>query len=93
MKKTEEKQENQKKNLVEQVRSHKNDTGSTTVQIALISDRITELAKHLQKHAKDFDSKRGLLMMIGKRRRLLNYLQRTSVKDYAKLISELKLKK
>lgn len=79
--------------IVEQFRSHKNDTGSTKVQIALISQRISELAKHLQKHAKDYDSKRGLLMMIGKRRRLLNYLQKDNAKDYAKLISELKLKR
>ena len=87
------KEKEEKKDLIGKYRSHKNDTGSTKVQIALVSQRINELAAHLKKHAKDYDSKRGLLIMLGKRRRLLNYSQKTNPKEYSKLIEELKLKR
>ena len=81
------------KSLVEKYQTHKNDTGSTEVQVANLSEKINLLAKHLKKHSKDFDSKRGLLMMVGKRRRLLNYLKQKELDKYQKLIEELGLRK
>ncbi len=81
------------KSLVEKYRTHKGDTGSTEVQIAQISEQIDTLAKHLKTHAKDHDSRRGLIIMVGKRRRLLNYLARNDEKIYQKLIGDLKLRK
>lgn len=80
-------------NLVKKYRASAKDTGSTSVQIALLTDRISQLAKHLTKHIHDFDSKRGLLILVGKRRRLLNYLHRKDEKVYTKLVKDLKLKK
>ena len=82
-----------KQDLVKKYQSHKNDTGSTDVQVALLTEKIAELAKHLKKHNKDQDSRRGLLMMVGKRRRLLNYLKKSDVKKYEQLIKDLGLKK
>lgn len=79
--------------LIKKYQTHKNDTGSTEVQVALLTEKILELAKHLKKHAKDSDSRRGLLMMVGKRRRLLNYLKKSDSKKYEKLIKDLGLKK
>lgn len=79
--------------LVEKYQTHKQDTGSSEVQIALLSDKINELAKHLRKHHKDQDSKRGLLVAINKRRRLLNYLQKSNIKKYQKIIADLGLRK
>lgn len=79
--------------LIKKYQSHKKDTGSTEVQVALLTEKILELAKHLKKHAKDSDSRRGLLMMVGKRRRLLNYLKKNELKKYEKLIKDLGLKK
>jgi len=83
----------EKQDLVKKYQSHKNDTGSTDVQVALLTQKIAELAKHLKKHNKDQDSRRGLLMMVGKRRRLLNYLKKNDAKKYEKLIKDLGLKK
>lgn len=82
-----------KVDLIKKYQTHKNDTGSTEVQVALLTEKIMELAKHLKKHAKDSDSRRGLLMMVGKRRRLLNYLKKSDLKQYEKLIKDLGLKK
>ena len=82
-----------KLDIVKKYQTHKNDTGSTEVQVALLTEKIMELAKHLKKHAKDSDSRRGLLMMVGKRRRLLNYLKKSDPKKYEKLIKDLGLKK
>jgi len=79
--------------MVDQYRTHKEDTGSTTVQIAQLTQQIADLQKHLKKHAKDHDSLRGLHIMVGKRRRLLNYLVRTNPKQYTDIIAELKLRK
>lgn len=81
------------KTLVEKFRTHKKDTGSPEVQIALLSERIDELARHLKKHPGDHDSRRGLLMMVGKRRRLLNYLKKQGSTNYDKLVKELGLRK
>lgn len=79
--------------LVKKYRSNVKDTGSVAVQVALLTDRINALAKHLGKHIHDFDSKRGLLILVGKRRRLLNYLRKSNDKEYAKVVTDLKLKK
>lgn len=79
--------------LVRKYQTHKKDTGSAEVQVVLLTLKIKELAKHLKKHAKDSDSRRGLLIMVGKRRRLLNYLKKNDIKTYEKLIKDLGLKK
>ena len=69
-----------KQNVIEDNRSHDKDTGSSEVQIALLSARISHLTEHLKSHRKDFHSRRGLLMMAAKRRKLLDYLKRTDLK-------------
>ena len=69
------------------------DTGSVDFQIKNFSEKINSLAKHLKTHIHDFDSRRGLLIMVGKRRRLLNYVKKNDQAKYEKLIGELKLKK
>ena len=69
------------------------DTGSTEVQVALLTARINELTEHLRTHRKDHHSRRGLLMLVGKRRRLLNYLQRHDLDAYRELIRELGLRR
>lgn len=69
------------------------DTGSPEVQVALISDRITSLTNHLKTHAKDFHSRRGLLMLVGRRRRLLDYLKRKDKTRYETLIGRLGLRR
>lgn len=79
--------------LIEKYRSHEGDTGSTEVQVALLTDRITSLIEHLRDHKKDHDSRRGLLLMVGKRRRLLQYLRKESVDRYQKLIADVGLRK
>jgi small subunit ribosomal protein S15 len=72
---------------------HGTDTGSAQVQIALLTTRINELTEHLRTHAKDHYSRRGLLMLVGRRRRLLNYLQRKDLEGYRALIKELGLRR
>ena len=84
---------NSKQDLVKKYQAHKKDTGSVDVKVDLMTQKIADLAKHLKKHAKDSDSRRGLLMMMGKRRRLLNYLKKNDAKAYDKLIKDLGLKK
>ena len=81
------------KDLLKKYRSHKEDTGSTEVQIVLLTERINALTNHLKEHKKDSDSRRGLLKMVGHRRALLNYLRQKELKEYEKLIADLKLKK
>ena len=68
------------------------DTGSTRVQVAILTDRINYLNDHFKAHSKDHHSKRGLLKMVGKRRRLLEYLKRTDVEGYRKVIGDLGLR-
>jgi len=70
---------------------HETDTGSTPVQIGILSKQIKALADHLKKHAKDHHSRRGLLMMVGRRRTLLQYLKREDEKAYEKLVKKLEL--
>lgn len=69
------------------------DTGKTEVQVALLTERINELTEHLRTHSKDHHSRRGLLMLVGRRRRFLNYLQRTDLERYRTLIRELGLRR
>jgi len=77
---------------VEKYRTHKDDSGSSTVQVALLTARINYLTDHFRTHAKDHHSRRGLLKMVGKRRRLLDYLRRTDLEGYRKIIAELGLR-
>jgi small subunit ribosomal protein S15 len=82
-----------KQALVEQFGSGTDDTGRTEVQIALMTERINLLTEHLRSHRKDHHSRRGLLMLVGRRRRLLNYLQRADLDRYRALIRELGLRR
>ncbi len=84
---------NKKTDLIKKYRTHKDDTGSVEVQVAVLTKKISELTKHLKIHKKDFDSRRGLLLMVGKRRRLLNYLKKSDEAKYDKLIKDLGLRK
>ena len=82
-----------KRELTEKFGSGPGDTGRTEVQVALLSARINELTDHLRTHGKDHHSRRGLLMLVGRRRRFLNYLQRTDLERYRSLIRELGLRR
>jgi len=82
-----------KRELIARFGSGENDTGRTEVQVALLTERINDLTEHLRTHSKDHHSRRGLLMLVGKRRRLLNYLQRSDVDRYRALIADLKLRR
>ncbi len=81
-----------KSKLVHDFRLHEKDTGSADVQIALLTERINELTEHLQKNTKDNSSRRGLLMMVGQRRRLLDYLHSTDTTRYQAVTKKLKLR-
>ena len=74
-------------------RLHGTDTGSPEVQVAIFTERIRELTRHLQTHKKDHHSRRGLLLLVGKRRRLLNYLSRNDVERYRALIAKLGIRR
>ena len=82
-----------KKNLINQFKLHETDTGSPEVQIGLLTHRITYLTDHLKIHKKDHHSRRGLLMLVGRRRRLLNYVKNKDVKRYRKIIETLGLRR
>ena len=82
-----------KTKTIEQFKVHEKDTGSADVQIALLTDRINRLTEHLQKNIKDHSSRRGLLMMVGQRRRLLDYLHTTDTNRYQAITKKLKLRK
>ena len=82
-----------KQELVAKFGKGDSDTGSAEVQIAVLTDRINLLTQHLRTHSKDHHSRRGLLMMVGKRRRFLNYLQRKDLEGYRALIRELGLRR
>jgi small subunit ribosomal protein S15 len=77
---------------IEKYRAHDADTGSTRVQVAVLTDRINYLTEHFRTHRKDHHGRRGLLKMVGQRRRLLDYLKRTDVESYRQLIQELGLR-
>ncbi|MCK4225028.1 MAG: 30S ribosomal protein S15 [candidate division Zixibacteria bacterium] len=82
-----------KERLIREYRKQDDDTGSPEIQIALLTERISELTEHLKKHTKDFSSRRGLLKLVGKRRRLLDYLKDTDLDGYRKIVEELGLRK
>ncbi len=82
-----------KNNAIKAVKRHDSDSGSPEVQVSLLTRQIEELAKHLKKHQNDFHSRRGLLQMVADRRKHLKYLERKDAKKYAKLVSELGLKR
>ena len=82
-----------KREIVSRFGKDESDTGSTTVQVALLTERIQELTEHLREHKKDHHSRRGLLMLVGQRRRLLNYLRRKDLDRYRELIQELGLRR
>ena len=78
--------------VIDKFKTHDTDTGSPEVQIAILTERINRLVEHLKENKKDHHSRRGLLIMVGQRRRLLRYLHRKNLDRYRKLIRELKLK-
>ncbi len=82
-----------KQELIKDFATTKGDTGSPEVQVAILSERITNLTEHLKTHKKDHHSRRGLLMMVGQRRRLLDYLKMKEVKRYEAIIKSLKLRR
>jgi small subunit ribosomal protein S15 len=82
-----------KTELIGSYRTHDGDTGSPEVQVALLSERINYLTEHFKSHAKDHHSRRGLLMLVGKRRRLLDYLKGKDVQRYSDLIRRLNIRK
>jgi small subunit ribosomal protein S15 len=82
-----------KQELIGEFAKAEGDTGSPEVQVAILSERIRNLTEHLKTHKKDFHSRRGLLMMVGQRRRLLDYLKRKDVKRYEDLIARLGLRR
>ena len=79
--------------LIDQHRLHDTDTGSPEVQVAIFSERIKQLTEHLKVNSKDHHSRRGLLLLVGKRRRLLNYLSRNDVERYRALIAKLGIRR
>ncbi len=82
-----------KNKTINDFKLHERDTGSADVQVALLTQRINHLTEHLQKNKKDHSSRRGLLMMVGQRRRLLDYLHNTDVTRYQSVTKKLKLRK
>ena len=83
---------NNKKKLIKKFQTHEGDTGSSEVQIAILTAEIEELVEHLKAHHKDHSSRRGLLRKVGERRRLLRYLQKENQKSWEELVKKLKLK-
>ena len=84
---------NKKLEIIEKYKRHDGDTGSPEVQVALLTERINHLNEHLSTHKKDFHSRRGLLLMVGQRRNMLNYLKMKDIERYRALIAELNLRK
>ena len=82
-----------KRELVGKYGRSDNDTGPAEVQVAMLTERVNELTEHLRAHSKDHHSRRGLLMLVGKRRRLLRYLERADVERYRALVAELGLRR
>ncbi|PTX58629.1 SSU ribosomal protein S15P [Melghirimyces profundicolus] len=82
-----------KREIINEFKTHENDTGSPEVQIAILTHRINELNEHLREHKKDHHSRRGLLKMVGQRRNLLNYLKKNDIQRYRVLIQKLGLRR
>ena len=83
----------EKRSIITEYATHEGDTGSPEVQIALLSRRVADLTEHLKTHAHDHHSRRGLLLMVGERRRLLDYLRRVDINRYRSLIERLGLRR
>jgi small subunit ribosomal protein S15 len=83
----------EKLELIKKFGSHDNDTGKTEVQVAILTKRINDLTEHFNAHKKDHHSRRGLMMMVGKRRRLVDYLAKKDIGRYRSLIKELNIRK
>ena len=83
----------EKKDLIEQFKLHEDDTGSPEVQVGLLTHRISYLTEHLKVHKKDHHSRRGLLILVGRRRRLLNYVKKKDVKRYRTIIEKLGIRR
>lgn len=82
-----------KSDIIERFRTNENDTGSAQVQIAVLTQRINDLTEHFRTHKEDHTGRRGLLKMVGRRRRLLDYLKRTDIEEYRRILDELDLRK
>ncbi len=85
-------EKNRKEEIIKKFGAHEGDTGSASVQIALLTERIKYLTDHFKQHAKDFHSRRGLLKLVGRRRKLLKYLKNYNFEEYKKVVKELGLK-
>ena len=85
-------EKDKKQSIIEEYKTHEADTGSTEVRVAVLTARIRELTEHMRAHKKDFHSRRGLLIMVGKRRKLLQYLKRKDFMRYQTLIQRLGLR-
>ncbi|MBN2299191.1 MAG: 30S ribosomal protein S15 [Deltaproteobacteria bacterium] len=83
----------EKKEIINQFKTHDGDTGSPDVQVAILTKRINDLTEHFKLHKKDHHSRRGLLMLVGQRRRLLNYIKDRDIKRYRELLQALSLRK
>ncbi len=81
-----------KQELIEKFGANAKDSGSVEVQVAMLSQKIAELTEHLKNNAKDFQAKRGLLMMVGRRKRMLTYIKKSDIEKYRKLIKELNIR-
>ena len=82
-----------KKSIMTEYATHEGDTGSPEVQIAMLTQRIKDLTEHLKEHKHDHHSRRGLLLLVGQRRRLLNYLQKTEIERYRSIVERLGLRR
>ncbi len=82
-----------KESIINEFRLHEKDTGSTEIQIAILSERITYLTEHFKQHKKDHHSRRGLLRLVGQRRRLLDYLKKNDMDKYKKIIDRLGIRR
>ena len=82
-----------KEKIVSDYKTHKSDTGSSQVQVALLTQRINELTEHFKVHKKDNNSRRGLLKMVSRRRKLLDYLRKTNINEYHEIIKKLGLRR
>lgn len=86
-------QKEKKTKIIDEFKVHARDTGSTEVQIAILTERINSLGEHFKHHNKDFNSRRGLLSLVGRRRRFLNYLKKRDIKKYEEVLGKLNLRK
>ena len=83
----------EKKGIIDSYKVHESDTGSTEVQVAILTERIKYLTEHFKVHAKDHHSRRGLLKLVGRRRRLLNYLKKTNIAKYREILERLSIRR